>query len=94
MFRKLIRKRKKYFEEKGIDVIWFVEDRELSIDLKFRVLFRWESEIRSYFNQQTPGQTYLHKNLRSVENRCLFPQFTVPKSQAPPDKPSGGAWDS
>ena len=41
---KLIQKRKKYFEEKGIDVIWFVEDRELSIDLAHRVLYLWESE--------------------------------------------------
>ncbi|MCP1133386.1 competence protein CoiA [Paenibacillus polysaccharolyticus] len=42
---KLIRKRQKYFKEKELDVIWFVEDRELSVDLTYRVLFLWESEI-------------------------------------------------
>ena len=41
---KLIRKRQKYFKEKELDVIWFVEDRELSIDLTHRVFFLWESE--------------------------------------------------
>ncbi|MDN8593093.1 competence protein CoiA family protein [Paenibacillus sp. 11B] len=41
---KIIRKRNQYFDEKGLNNIWFIEDQELSLDLSYRVLFLWESE--------------------------------------------------
>jgi hypothetical protein len=41
---KSIKKRNKYFKEKGLNVIWFVEDRELADDLEKRVIHLWEAE--------------------------------------------------
>lgn len=41
---KTINKRNKYFKEKGLESIWFVEDRELSDDYEHRVLHLWEAE--------------------------------------------------
>ncbi|MEN1990285.1 competence protein CoiA family protein [Paenibacillus hubeiensis] len=41
---KMIQKRNQYFENKGINNIWFIEYHEMSIDLQYRVLFLWESE--------------------------------------------------
>ncbi|AVF28906.1 Competence protein (plasmid) [Paenibacillus larvae subsp. larvae] len=40
----MIRKRNEYFKEKGMLNIWFIEYRELSVDLSNRTLFLWESE--------------------------------------------------
>jgi hypothetical protein len=39
-----INKRNKYFAAKGLESIWFVEDRELADDFKHRVLHLWEAE--------------------------------------------------
>lgn len=39
-----IQKRNKYFEEKGLQIIWFVEDRELADDFTNRVVHLWETE--------------------------------------------------
>ncbi|WP_054939722.1 competence protein CoiA family protein [Paenibacillus ihuae] len=41
---KTINKRNKYFKEKGLESIWFVEDRELADDYEHRVLHLWEAE--------------------------------------------------
>lgn len=41
---KIINKRNKYFKEKGLESIWFVEDRELADDYEHRVLHLWEAE--------------------------------------------------
>lgn len=41
---KTINKRNRYFEEKGLKSIWFVEDRELADDYEHRVLHLWEAE--------------------------------------------------
>ncbi|OZQ59281.1 hypothetical protein CA600_29865 [Paenibacillus sp. VTT E-133280] len=41
---KTIIKRNKYFADKGLESIWFVEDRELADDFKHRVLHLWEAE--------------------------------------------------
>lgn len=39
-----INKRNKYFKDKGLESIWFVEDRELADDYDHRVLHLWEAE--------------------------------------------------
>lgn len=41
---KTINKRNKYFADKGLECIWFVEDRELADDFEHRVLHLWEAE--------------------------------------------------
>lgn len=41
---KTISKRNKYFKDKGLESIWFVEDRELADDYEHRVLHLWEAE--------------------------------------------------
>ncbi|GAA0836801.1 competence protein CoiA family protein [Paenibacillus glucanolyticus] len=40
----LINKRNKYFVDKGLETIWFIEERELAYDYDHRVLFLWEAE--------------------------------------------------
>ncbi|NOU72554.1 hypothetical protein GC098_14145 [Paenibacillus sp. LMG 31458] len=37
-------KRDRFFREKGMDVVWFVEDRELADDMDNRVIHLWEAE--------------------------------------------------
>ncbi|MWC31359.1 competence protein CoiA family protein [Paenibacillus sp. MMS18-CY102] len=39
-----INRRNKYFLEKGLETIWFVEDRELADDFDKRVMHLWEAE--------------------------------------------------
>lgn len=41
---KAINSRNKYFAGKGLETIWFVEDRELADDYERRVLHLWEAE--------------------------------------------------
>ncbi|TMV43044.1 competence protein CoiA [Paenibacillus mesophilus] len=41
---KTISKRNQYFAAKGLETIWFVEDRELADDFEHRVLHLWEAE--------------------------------------------------
>jgi hypothetical protein len=41
---KTIKKRNLFFKEKGLEPIWFVEDRELADDYGNRVLHLWEAE--------------------------------------------------
>lgn len=41
---KTIHKRNKYFKDKGLESIWFIEDRELADDYGHRVLHLWEAE--------------------------------------------------
>jgi|GEM_PF-5527035 len=40
----LFSKRDRFFREKGMRVVWFVEDRELADDLENRIIHLWESE--------------------------------------------------
>lgn len=41
---KTIYKRNQYFAAKGLEPIWFVEDRELADDFEHRVIHLWEAE--------------------------------------------------
>lgn len=41
---RLIDARNKYFKEKGLETIWFIEDRELAMDYEKRILHLWEAE--------------------------------------------------
>ncbi|GGG07625.1 competence protein CoiA family protein [Paenibacillus abyssi] len=41
---KTISKRNQYFADRGLESIWFVEDRELADDFEHRVLHLWEAE--------------------------------------------------
>ncbi|BAU29075.1 hypothetical protein DFP93_10374 [Aneurinibacillus soli] len=42
---KLIQKRNQYFKDKGLETIWFVEEMEMTLDMKRHVLHLWEAEV-------------------------------------------------
>lgn len=42
---KQIKNRNRYFKEKNLEPIWFVEDAEQSIDMNHRVIHLWEAEL-------------------------------------------------
>ncbi len=42
---KQIRKRNKYFKEKGLQTLWFIEEQQLSEDMDNHVIHLWESEL-------------------------------------------------
>lgn len=72
---KLIRKRQKYFKEKELDVIWFVEDRELSVDLTYRVLFLWESEI--LLTNKTSWDSKWDDLIHELSDNDTYPLYEV-----------------
>jgi hypothetical protein len=40
-----IRNRSRYYQNKGMQTIWFVEDAEMSVDMKHHVIHLWEAEL-------------------------------------------------
>ncbi|MED1919080.1 competence protein CoiA family protein [Bacillus thuringiensis] len=42
---KQIQKRNKYFQEKGLQTVWFIEEQQLTEDMENHVIHLWESEI-------------------------------------------------
>jgi Protein of unknown function (DUF3895)/Competence protein CoiA-like family len=40
-----IRNRNRYYQNKGMQTIWFVEDAEMSVDMKHHVIHLWEAEL-------------------------------------------------
>lgn len=42
---KQIQKRNQYFQTKGLQTVWFVEEQQMSIDMEHHVIHLWESEI-------------------------------------------------
>lgn len=72
---KLIRKRQKYFKEKELDVIWFVEDRELSVDTTLRVLFLWESEI--LLTNKTSWDSKWDNLIHELSENDTYPLYEV-----------------
>lgn len=40
-----IRKRNRYYQNKGMQTIWFVEDAEMSVDMNHYVIHLWEAEL-------------------------------------------------
>jgi hypothetical protein len=62
-------------KEKELDVIWFVEDRELSVDLTYRVLFLWESEI--LLTSKTPWDCKWENLVHELSINDTFPLHEV-----------------
>ncbi|MED1876054.1 competence protein CoiA family protein [Brevibacillus borstelensis] len=42
---KQFQKRNQYFQSKGLQTVWFVEEQQMSIDMEHHVIHLWESEI-------------------------------------------------
>ncbi|ASA20083.1 competence protein CoiA family protein [Paenibacillus donghaensis] len=74
-FVKTINKRNKYFTDKGLESIWFVEDRELADDYEHRVLHLWEAEYGLAIKTE---EDYKWDELLK-ELREQFPGYTIPR---------------
>ncbi|WP_410512113.1 competence protein CoiA family protein [Paenibacillus sp. BR2-3] len=71
---KTINKRNKYFQDKGLESIWFVEDRELADDFEHRVLHLWEAEYGLAIKTEEDNKWDKLLNELSEE----FPGYNIP----------------
>ncbi|WNR45794.1 competence protein CoiA family protein [Paenibacillus roseipurpureus] len=73
---KVIEKRNKYFTNKGLEIVWFIEDRELADDLSNRVIHLWEAErnLTVKTNADTQWDQFL---LNLIMNYSAYDLFEV-----------------
>lgn len=70
----LINKRTKYFRDRGLRTIWFIEDRELAEDSDHHLLHLWEAEYSLAIKTKEDGKWDQLLNDLSEE----FPGFNIP----------------
>ncbi|QGQ97557.1 competence protein CoiA [Paenibacillus psychroresistens] len=82
---KMIKKRNEYFKSKGLNVIWFVEDRELANDYGNRVIHLWEAEYELAIktSQDTIWDYLLHKLDQEDPKQSIFDIFKYKKTIDP-----------
>jgi hypothetical protein len=82
---KMIKKKNEYFQGKGLNVIWFVEDRELADDLNNRVIHLWEAEYELAIKtgQDSEWDLLLDKLNQEDAKHSLFDIFKYKKDTDP-----------
>ncbi|NRF89828.1 competence protein CoiA [Paenibacillus frigoriresistens] len=78
---KVIEKRNKYFTNKGLEIVWFIEDRELADDLSNRVIHLWEAEqnLTLKTNADTQWDKFLLNLIMNYSTYDLFEVFNYHK---------------
>lgn len=73
---KSIQKQNEYYKKKGLDVIWFVEDREQTLNMHEHVIHLWASEVDlTIETAEDQKWTRFLKTLRKEKQHSIFNVF-------------------
>lgn len=72
-----IKKQNKYFKEKGLKIVWFVEEKEQAVNIDNYVIHLWETEVNLAIetHEDNLWTTFLRDLKAKNENHSIFRVF-------------------